>query len=98
MNRLSTSLMLCVALSVWAYQIDLPEDAIPAEKTAKSELEAGLKKMGLPADALPPFHLGQTERAAAVFGVSWDALKPDQILLKWLERVEPGDGFWILGI
>ena len=22
----------------------------------------------------------------------------DQILLKWLERVEPGDGFWILGI
>ncbi len=86
MIQRSMSLMLCVALSVWAYQIDLPEDAIPAEKTAKTELAAGLEKMGLPADALPPFHLGQTERAAAVFGVSWDALKPDQILLKWTKE------------
>ncbi len=74
--------LLCGALTVCAYQIDLPDDAISSEKTAKAELEMALEKMGLTEDGLPAFHLGQSENAAAVFGVSWDALKPDQILMK----------------
>lgn len=103
MNRF-LMLLFVMAFSLQAvdYAIVLPENAIPAEKTAGRELQQFLSRLSGKSTALVPhgergslntFYLGQTPAAASALGLKdFTGFKPDEILLRRI-----GNDFYLTG-
>ena len=71
------------------YKIVIPAGAIPAEVTAAEELRDSLRKIsGAELEIVrdetvsPAIFVGNSARAAALTGVDFSTLKPDEIILK----------------